>query len=105
MGDWNASGKFLTLTSPPSHCLFHTLQSPLLPLHYILSCGLAVQIKNTLTSLISAGGGEWDSGAGAAGDTWNDGTDTGVNAGDDFGAANGEVVTNEAGGGDFTCRR
>ena len=81
--------------------------------------GLLLKLRNALTSLISAGGGEWNSGAGAAGDTWNDGTDTGVNAGDtwndgtdtganagdDFGAANGEVVTNEAGGGDFTCRR
>ena len=89
-------------------------------MHYILPCGLAAQIKNALTSLISAGGGEWDSGAaagaagdtwndgidtGAAGETWNDGTDTGANAGDGFGAANGEVGTNEAGGGDFTCRR
>ena len=99
-----------------------SLQSPLLSLHYILSCGFTAQIKNALTSLISAGNGEWNSGGGAAGDTWNDGTDAGANAGaagdtwndgteaganagDDLGAANGEVVTNESGGGDFTCRR
>ena len=71
----------------------------------MLSCGFTAQIKNALTSLISAGNGEWNSGGGAAGDTWNDSTDAGANAGDDLGAANGEVVTNEGGGGDFTCRR
>ena len=61
-------------------------------------------------SLISAGGGDWDSGGGAAGDTWTEGpTDTGANAGNDFGATNGEtngeVAMNGGGGGDFTCRR
>ena len=57
-------------------------------------------------SLISAGGGEWDAGAGAAGDTWANGADAGVNAGGDFGTVNGETTQNGAeGGGDFTCRR
>lgn len=56
-------------------------------------------------SLNLAGGGEWDSGAGAA-DTWTDGADAGANAGGDFGATNGDV-TQDGGqaGGDFTCRR
>ena len=64
-------------------------------------------------SLISAGSGDWDSGAGAAGDTWTNGVDAGASAagdtwndGTDAGAiAGGDVGTNGAGGGDFTCRR
>ena len=53
----------------------------------------------------SAGGGEWDSAAGAA-DNLTNGFDAGVNGGGDFGATNGDV-TRDGGqtGGDFTCRR
>lgn len=57
-------------------------------------------------SLLSANGGEWDSGAGAAGNTWTDDADAGANAGTNFGTTNGEVPHDGAGGGgEFTCRR
>ena len=58
-------------------------------------------------SFVSAGGGEWDSGTGAAGDTWTNGAEAGANAGADFGTTNGDVVENVDGGGsggDFKCR-
>lgn len=84
------------------------LQNLLTLLHQIHSFELGSQGGTTLLTqfLISVGGGEWDSGAGVAGDTWTDGADAGANAGGDFGTTNHEITEKVAGGGgDFTCRR